>query len=90
LSLRPGKRFVIIDFKRPSGWLMNKAAPLLAEFLTGPYGGTLKMASREPWVSLQKHLHNIKLKNLYLGGTYIAEAEKAPSADQVKHTLAAS
>jgi len=30
LALQPGKRFVILDFKMPSGWFLNKAAPLLA------------------------------------------------------------
>jgi demethylmenaquinone methyltransferase/2-methoxy-6-polyprenyl-1,4-benzoquinol methylase len=53
LALQLGKRFVILDFKRPSGWFMDKAAPLLAKFLTGPFGGTIEMASRKPWQSLE-------------------------------------
>lgn len=80
LALLPGKRFVILDFKRPSGWFMNKAAPLLAMLLTGPFGGTLEMALRKPWQSLQKHLALIQFTNLYLGGAYIAAGEKASSA----------
>jgi ubiquinone/menaquinone biosynthesis C-methylase UbiE len=77
LALSPGKRFVILDFKRPSGWFMNKAAPLLARLLTGPFGGTIEMASRKPWQSLEKHLALIQLTDLYLGGAYIAVGEKA-------------
>ena len=77
LALLPGKRFVILDFKRPSGWFMNKAAPLLAKLLTGPFGGTIEMASRKPWQSLEKHLSLIQFTNLYLGGAYIAVGEKA-------------
>ena len=77
LALLPGKRFVILDFKRPSGWFMNKAAPVLAGLLTGPFGGTIEMASRKPWQSLEKHLALIQVKNLYLGGAYIATGEKA-------------
>ena len=77
LVLLPGKRFVILDFKRPSGWFMNKAAPLLAKLLTGPFGGTIQMASRKPWQSLEKHLSLIQFTNLYLGGAYIAAGEKA-------------
>ena len=77
LALRPGKRFVVLDFKRPSGWLMNKAAPLLAMLLTGPFGGTIEMASRKPWQSLEKHLALIQFTNLYLGGAYIAVGAKA-------------
>jgi ubiquinone/menaquinone biosynthesis C-methylase UbiE len=88
-SLRPGKRFVILDFKRPSGWLMNKAAPLLATLLTGPYGGTLEMATRKPWESLRKHFFRIRFRNLYFGGAYIAEAQKAPAVAQVDPFIAA-
>ena len=78
-ALLPGKRFVILDFKRPLGWFMNKAAPLLAKLLTGPFGGTIEMASRKPWLSLEKRLALIQFTNLYLGGAYIAAGEKAVS-----------
>jgi len=76
-ALQPGKRFVILDFKRPSGWFMNKAAPLLAKLLTGPFGGTIEMASRKPWQSLDKYLSPVEFTNLYFGGAYIAAGEKA-------------
>jgi demethylmenaquinone methyltransferase/2-methoxy-6-polyprenyl-1,4-benzoquinol methylase len=75
MALRPGRRFVVLDFKRPSGWLMNKAAPLLAMLLTGPFGGNIEMASRKPWQSLEKHLTLIQFTSLYLGGAYIATGE---------------
>jgi hypothetical protein len=71
-----GKRFVVLDFKRPSGWLMNRAAPLLAKLLTGPFGGTIEMASRKPWLSLEKYLAPIQFTSLYMGGAYIATVEK--------------
>ena len=77
LALRPGKRFVVLDFKRPSGWIMDKAAPLLAKLLTGPFGGTIEMASRKPWQSLDKYLSRVEFTNLYFGGAYIAAGEKA-------------
>ena len=75
-ALSRGKRFVILDFKRPSGWLMNKAAPALAVLLTGPFGGTIEMASRKPWLSLRKYLSPTRFTNVYLGGAYIAVGEK--------------
>ena len=75
-ALSTGKRFVILDFKRPSGWLLNKAAPALAALLTGPFGGTIEMASRKPWLSLRKYLSPIPFTNVYLGGAYIAVGEK--------------
>jgi demethylmenaquinone methyltransferase/2-methoxy-6-polyprenyl-1,4-benzoquinol methylase len=71
-ALLSGKRFVILDFKRPSGWLMDKAAPALAALLTGPFGGTLAMASRKPWLSLGQNLSLVQFTSLYLGGAYIA------------------
>ncbi|MDP9049828.1 MAG: methyltransferase domain-containing protein [Acidobacteriota bacterium] len=75
-ALAPNKRFVILDFKRPSGW-MDKAAPALAKLLTGPFGGTIEMASRKPWQSLEEHLVLVQFTNLYFGGAYIAVGEKA-------------
>jgi demethylmenaquinone methyltransferase/2-methoxy-6-polyprenyl-1,4-benzoquinol methylase len=75
-ALLPGKRFFILDFKRPSVW-SNKAIPVLAMLLAGPFGGTLEMASRKPWQSLEKRLALIQFTNLYLGGAYIAAGEKA-------------
>ncbi len=77
LALLPGKRFVVLDFKMPSGWLMSIAAPVLAALLTGPFGGTIEMASRKPWQSLEKHLSLIQFTDLYLGGAYIATGETA-------------
>jgi len=76
-ALAPKKRFVILDFKRPSGWLMNKAAPALAKLLTGPFGDTIEMASRKPWRFLEEHLALVQFTSLYLGGAYIAVAKKA-------------
>lgn len=76
-ALIPGKRFVVLDFKRPSGWFMNKAAPLLAKLLTGPFGGTIEMASRKPWESLERYLALIQFTTLYFGGAYFVVGEKA-------------
>ena len=83
-ALLPGKRFVILDFKKPSGWFLNKAAPVLAAVLTGPFGGTIEMASRKPWLSLEKDLALIQFTNLYLGGAYIAVCQKSPFAGQLR------
>jgi hypothetical protein len=52
----------------------NKATPVRAMLFVG---GTLEMASRKPWRSLEKRLALIQFTNLYLGGAYIAAGEKA-------------
>ena len=55
---------------------MSRAAPLLAKLLTGPFGGTIEMASRKPWLSLEKYLAPVQFTSLYMGGAYIATGEK--------------
>lgn len=73
-SLAPGRRFVIMDFKMPSG-VLARLAPLLV-FLVKPYGGTLEMTGRHPWESLSKYLQIVSFTEFYFGLSYIAVAEK--------------
>jgi ubiquinone/menaquinone biosynthesis C-methylase UbiE len=75
-ALRLGKRFVILDFKMPSGRFMKKAAPALAKLMTGPFGGTVEMATRKPWQSLNTYLALVQFRDLFHGGAYIAVGEK--------------
>lgn len=73
-ALKPGKRWVVLDLKMPSGrvsWL----APLLV-FLTRPFGVTIEMAERHPWESINKYLRNTSMTELYMGFVYIAEGER--------------
>ncbi len=73
-ALKPGKRWVVLDFKMPSGrvsWL----APLLV-FLTRPFGVTIEMAERHPWESINKYLRNTSMTELYMGYVYIAAGER--------------
>ena len=79
-ALLPGKRFVILDFKRPSGWFMEKVAPLLAKLLTGPFGGTIEMASRKPWQSLEKHLALVQFQICILA-ELTSQPAKSPFLD---------
>ncbi|MEW6721936.1 MAG: methyltransferase domain-containing protein [Candidatus Micrarchaeota archaeon] len=73
-ALKPGGRFVILDFKKPEwpGWLVGLAARLLVE----PFGGDIGMASRHPWESLGRHLRLKAFREFYFGGMYIATGEK--------------
>ena len=74
-ALSPGKRWVILDFKIPDNWLAM-FAPLLSFLFIRPFGGSLSMASRHPWESLDKYLQNISFTELLLGFAYIAVGEK--------------
>jgi ubiquinone/menaquinone biosynthesis C-methylase UbiE len=53
-ALRSGRRLVIVDFKAPDGWppwLLRTIVPLLR-----PFGVTLGLADRKPWLSVERHL----------------------------------
>lgn len=76
-ALNPAKRFVILDFKMPSGWL-SRLAPL-AVFLTRPFGVTRDLADRHPWESIGKYMKNTSLVEFYGGFIYIAMGEKGPT-----------
>lgn len=70
-ALAAGKKWVIMDFKAPTNWLSKFTKVLV--LLVRPYGGTLNMADRHPWVSLQKYLSDINIKEFWLGMAYIAD-----------------
>ena len=74
-ALLPGKRWVVLDFRLPDNRLA-RLAPLLERVLTRPFGGTLAMAGRHPWDSMQKYLRNVTLTELFLGFAYIASGER--------------
>ena len=73
-ALAAGGRWVILDLKLPSSWLA-RLAPWLV-FLTKPYGVSLELAKRHPWESINKHLKNTSLTELYGGFVFIATGER--------------
>lgn len=76
LALLPEKRWVILDFKLPNhrlAWL----APVLERLMIRPFGGTLDMAGRHPWESMQKYLKNVTVSERFLGFAYIATGERS-------------
>lgn len=75
-ALKPGKRWVIADFKMPSNVLLVRLAPLLATILVRPFGGTLEMANRHPWESMSKYLQNVEMTEFYGGIAYVAVGER--------------
>lgn len=73
-ALARGRRWVVLDFKLPANALA-RLAPVLA-LLTRPFGVRLAMASRHPWESINRHLQNTRLVELYGGFLYIAVGER--------------
>jgi len=74
-ALRPGGRFVILDFKLPSNWL-SRLAPLLV-LTVRPFGVTIDLAARHPWEALQKYFADVAVLELYGGIAYIAVGSNA-------------
>lgn len=73
-ALKPGKRWVILDFKMPSNWLSHLAP--FAVIITMPFGVTADLESRHPWESINKYLKNTSLAEFYMGFVYIATGER--------------
>lgn len=78
--LKPGGRFLALGLKRPTGWL----APLNALFLL--YFFVLRVpinwdpsASSRPWVSLERSLGPLEVKERFFGVWYRAVGLKASS-----------
>lgn len=74
-ALTPGKRWVIADFKMPSG-VFSKLAPLLAWVFVRPFGGTIQLASRHPWESMNTYLQQVEITEFYLGSVYVAAGQR--------------
>lgn len=78
-SLAAGGRFVVLDFKLPSGRISHLAP--FGLFVTRPWGLSMEMASRHPWESIHKQLKHMRLTELYGGFVFLAvgEQEERPS-----------
>ncbi len=77
-SLSAGGRFVVLDFKLPSGWLLRLAPA--GVFLTRLFGVSMDLASRHPWESIAAHFGNMGLTEFYGGFVYVAAGEQNNAA----------
>lgn len=68
-ALAPGGRWVLLDLKMPEwpDWLVRVALAAAR-----PYAVTLGSATRHPWESLERHLPQTRLRELYFGAAYLA------------------
>lgn len=72
-ALASGRRWVVLDYKMPKSWLRH-LAPLFV-FLGSSYGVSRDLMKRHPWESVQHHLRNPRMQELYGGFVYIISGE---------------
>ncbi len=72
-ALAPGRRWVVFDFKMPSGWFRH-LVPLFVWIFRG-FGISTALFERTPWRSIKQKLSNAKIEEYYFGLIFIASGE---------------
>ena len=72
-ALAPGRRWVIFDYKMPSGWARH-FVPLFVWIFRG-FGISMALVERTPACSIKRHLRNAKIDEYYFGLLFIASGD---------------
>jgi ubiquinone/menaquinone biosynthesis C-methylase UbiE len=72
-ALAPGRRWVVLDYKMPSNWL-RCLAPLFVA-LGSNFGVSKSFMEHHIWESVEHHLTNTRMRELYGGFVYIVSGE---------------
>jgi demethylmenaquinone methyltransferase/2-methoxy-6-polyprenyl-1,4-benzoquinol methylase len=72
-ALGAGKRWVVFDYKMPSGWFRH-FVPLFVSIFR-PFGISMALFDRTPWQSIKRHLRSPKIDEFYFGLIFIASGE---------------
>jgi demethylmenaquinone methyltransferase/2-methoxy-6-polyprenyl-1,4-benzoquinol methylase len=72
-ALAPGRRWVVLDYKMPSNWL-RCLAPLFVA-LGSSFGVSKSFMEHHIWESVERHLTNTRMRELYGGFVYIVSGE---------------
>lgn len=72
-ALAPGRRWVVLDYKMPSNWLRFLAPVFVA--LGSTFGVSKSFMERHVWESVERHLTNTRMQELYGGFVYIVSGE---------------
>lgn len=72
-ALAPGKRWVVFDYKMPTGWFRHLVPVFVWIFRS--FGISRALFDRTPWQSIQHHLKNPRLKEFYFGLIFIGSGE---------------
>jgi ubiquinone/menaquinone biosynthesis C-methylase UbiE len=72
-ALASGKRWVIFDYKMPTGWF-RRIVPLFI-WVFRSFGISMALFKRTSWKSIKQHLQNSKIQEFYFGLIFIASGE---------------
>jgi ubiquinone/menaquinone biosynthesis C-methylase UbiE len=72
-ALTPGRKWVVLDYKMPSNWLRCLAPAFVA--LGSSFGVSKSFMDRHVWESVERHLTNTRMQELYGGFVYIVSGE---------------
>ncbi len=74
-SLKSGKRFVIVDYKKPSG--PTKIFTPIVLFLAKSFGVKIELMERHPWESIEKYFEKTNFTESYGGFLYMSVGKKS-------------
>jgi demethylmenaquinone methyltransferase/2-methoxy-6-polyprenyl-1,4-benzoquinol methylase len=76
-ALAPAGRLVVLDFKQPQQWPLWVVK--LGVWLTRPFGVTLDLAQRKPWLAMRRVFPELRMQEYFGGFVYIATGSKPGS-----------
>ncbi len=72
-ALTRGGKWAVLDYKMPSNWLRHLAPLFVA--LGSSFGVSKALMERHVWESVERHLGNTRMQELYGGFVYVVSAE---------------
>lgn len=74
-ALAPAGRLVVLDFKKPKQWPLLVIK--LGVWITRPFGVSLDLTERKPWVAMARYFPDLRIQECYGGFVYIATGVKS-------------
>jgi demethylmenaquinone methyltransferase/2-methoxy-6-polyprenyl-1,4-benzoquinol methylase len=72
-ALSPGRRWVVLDYKMPTGWQRIFTPFFIA--MGSSFGVSKDLMERHIWKAVERHLQNTQMHELYGGFVYIVSGE---------------
>lgn len=76
-ALAPGRKWSVLDYKMPSTWLRIFAPAFVA--MGSTFGVSKSLMEHHIWESVERHLENVRMQELYGGFVYVASGEAPPN-----------